>query len=70
MTSPDNELQRFCRANEVGITCYNLFLSCFGEGHLEDKNYYKTGSFKAFTQLYYRKVLLLSGLSGLLGMTL
>lgn len=65
MTRPGNELQHFCRANEVGITCCNLFLLCFWEGHLEVKNYCKTGSFKAFIQLYYRKVLFVSGLLGM-----
>lgn len=65
MTSPGNELQHFCRAEEVGITCCNLFLLCFREGHLEVKNDYKTGSFKAFIQLYYRKVHFPSQLLGI-----
>lgn len=57
VTSIGNELQQFCRAEEVGTTCCNLFLLSFQEGHLEVRNYYKTASLKAFIQLYSRKVL-------------
>lgn len=64
MTSIGHELQHFCRAEEVGTTCCNLFLSCFQKGHPEVKNYYKTASLKAFIQLYSRKVLFPSQLLG------
>lgn len=64
MTSIGNELQHFCRAEEVGTTCCNLFLLCFQESQLEVRNYYKTASLKAFIQLYSRKVLFPSQLLG------
>lgn len=64
VTRIGHELQHFCRAEEVGTTCCNLFLLCFQEGHLEVKKYYKTASFKAFIQLYSRKVLFPSQLLG------